>query len=237
MDLSHLNLEAPTGHPPHQWTETEKTNLTAALKQVADEEGRFSIVPGAHEFAGRPPPTAEDEARLTTALDKIFPNKESKMSQVNEPVDMNEVVTKSAEAADQLIKQDGWRIVHQLHASIIDSINQTGLVVLPIMANLDDYKLILKDPVGFDQRFQTLSNDISYLMVTSKALAAKSEGKVGTPDAADVELISSLTLDYTRLQGYIEQTVHPLILILVEELEEVGVTELKIEPKVGEQNV
>lgn len=40
--------------------------------QNNNESPAFSTVPGAHEFAGRPPPTPEDEARLKEALDKMF---------------------------------------------------------------------------------------------------------------------------------------------------------------------
>lgn len=228
MDLNHLRLEAPTGHPPHAWTDEEKAHLEDALRTVAKEEGRFSIIPGAHEFAGRPPPTPEQEAKLSAALDKIFPSKESNMTQATTAVDMNVVEQQSAEAAEQLLQQDGWSIVRELHAAALDSINQTGLAVLPIMANLDDYKLILNDPAGFEQRFETLTNDIAMVMVTAKALGEKSEGKKGKPTAEDIQLISSLTMDYTKVQGYIERTIQPLILVLVEELEAVGVTELNI---------
>jgi hypothetical protein len=230
MDLSNLTLQAPTGHPPHAWTPEERVALDKALRQVADAEGRFSKIPGAHEFADAPPPTVEDYRRFDKALDTIFDRKDSTMTEVTATTNIDDlIVTQSEEAATALLQQDGWAIVRELHAAALDSISQTGLAVLPIMANLDDYKLILKDPVGFEQRFETLSNDISMVMVTAKALGAKSEGKTGKPNAADIELISSLTMDYTKVQGYIERSIQPLILVLIDELEAVGVTELKIE--------
>lgn len=182
----------------------------------------------AHEFANRPPPTPEDEARLGAALDKIF-SKESKMEQATPTVDMNDVIQKSSEAADALLDQDGWSIVHAMHEATLTSISQTGLVVLPIMTNIDEYKLKLTDPEGFEKRFATLSNDITHLMVAVKALGAKSEGKKGKPTKEDLELISKLTMDYTRVQGHMEQAVQPLILVLVQELEAAGITELKVE--------
>lgn len=235
LHIEHLHLEAPTGHPPRAWTPEERVALDKALREVAKEEGRNKFIPGAHEFADRPPPTVDDYRRLDKALDKIFPSKDSNMSEVAQTVDMNDVIQKSAEASEQLLQQDGWSIVREMHASVLDSINQTGLVVLPIMANLDDYKLKLKDPQGFEQRFQTLSDDITSIMGTASVLGAQSEGKTGKPTEAEISQISGLTMAYTKVQGYIERTVQPLILVLVDELEAVGITELKIEQ--GKQDV
>lgn len=223
MDLNIGNFQAPTGYPPHVWTEQEKADLTTALKTVATAEGRLMDHACAHEFANRPPPTEADYARLDAALETIF-RKDTTMTEVN----MNDVVNKSAEAATELLKQDGWAIVRELHAASLDSINQTGLAVLPIMANLDDYKLILKDPDGFVQRFETLTGDIGKVMVTAKALGSASEGKTGTPTAEDINLIDSLSIGYTKVQGYIERTIQPLILVLIDELEAVGVQNLVI---------
>jgi hypothetical protein len=229
MDLSLCHFQAPTGHPPHVWTEEEKAGLVTALKHVAQVEGRdLSTIANAHEFAGRPPPTPEDEARLSAALDKIF-NKESTMQQETPNVDMNKVIEQSAEAANELLAQDGWSIVHQMQEAALNSISQTSLFVLPVGVNIQDYKLKLTDPEGFEKRFDTLSNDITHLMVAVKALGEKATGKKGKPTPADIELISKLTMDYTKIQGHIEQAVQPLILVLMEELEAVGITELNIE--------
>ena len=41
----------------------------------------LSTVANAHEFAGRPPPTPEDEARINATLDRIF-----KPAECQEPV-------------------------------------------------------------------------------------------------------------------------------------------------------
>jgi hypothetical protein len=229
MDLKFENIEAPTGHPPHAWTPEERVALDTALREVAEKEGRNKFIPGAHEFADRPPPTVDDYRRLDKALDKIFPSKESNMSEVAQTVDMNEVVATSEEAASELLKQDGWSIVRELHTAALDSINQTGLFVLPVTANIDAYKAKLKDPEGFAKRFETLSNDIMGLMTTLSALGAKSQGKTGKPTEADVAFLSTLTLDYAKVQGYIERTVQPLILVLADELEAVGITQLTIE--------
>lgn len=232
-----FDFQAPTGYPPHAWTSEEKAGLKEALETVATKESRhISHMANAHEFADRPPPTPEDEARLSATLDKIF-SKESNMENATQTVDMSEVAVKSAEAAEQLLAQDGWSIVRELHTAVLDSINATGLVVLPIMANLDDYKLTLKDPAGFEQRFETLTGDIAKVMVTTKTLADASLGKSGKPTPAELDDISRLTLDYTIVQGYIERTIQPLILVLVDELEAAGITELKVEAKEGIQDV
>jgi hypothetical protein len=42
-----VNLQAPTGQPPHKWSEQEKESLVSALKTVAAEEGR--VVEDSHE--------------------------------------------------------------------------------------------------------------------------------------------------------------------------------------------
>lgn len=151
------------------------------------------------------------------------------MEQATPTVDMNEVIEKSAEAANELLAQDGWAIVHQLHEAALTLINQTGLVVLPIMTNIEQYKLKLTDPVGFEKRFATLSNDVTHLMVAVKALGEKSKDKKGKPTAEELDTIGKLTMDYTKIQGHIEQAVQPLILVLIDELEAVGITELKVE--------
>lgn len=229
LQIEHLRLEAPTGNPPHAWTPEERVAFDKALREVARAEGRDKFIPGAHEFADRPPPTVDDYRRLDAALDKISQSKESNMSEVAQTIDMNEVVATSEAAAAELLKQDGWSIVRELHAAALDSINQTGLFVLPVTANIEAYKAKLKDPEGFSKRFETLSNDIMGLMTTVKALGAKSEGKTGKPTEADVAFLSSLTLDYAKVQGYIERTVQPLILVLADELEAVGITQLTVE--------
>lgn len=229
IQIEHLHLEAPTGHPPREWTPLDYAALDKALHEVARAEGRGQFIPGAHEFADHPPPTVDDYRRLDAALDKISQSKESNMSEVAQTIDMNEVVATSEEAAAELLKQDGWSIIRELHAAALDSINQTGLFVLPVTANIDEYKAKLKDPEGFSKRFETLSNDIMGLMTTVKALGTKSEGKTGKPTEADVAFISSLTLDYAKVQGYIERTVQPLILVLADELEAVGINKLSVE--------
>ncbi len=150
------------------------------------------------------------------------------MSQATETVNMQEVIESSESASKVLLQQDGWNIVRTMHAALLDTINQTGLFVLPVMQNLDDYKLKLVDPAGFEQKFGTLTRDITAVMVAAQEIGKKSEGKTGKPDEADLVLIDSLSLDYTRLQGYIENTVQPLILVLANDLEAVGIDKLSV---------
>lgn len=221
-----VRLQAPTGHPPHEWTKEEQDKLTKALKHIAIKENRigdaFSTIANAHEFSHLPPPTKEDEIHLNKTLDKIF-NQENKEMSTND-----EMVIKSAEAAEQLLEQDGWSIVKELNRAVVDSLNQTGLVVLPIMSKLDEYKTKLSDPEGFVTKFETLNKDILVLLEELRGLSALSEGKSGKPSPDEMETIQILTIGYTRIQGAIERSVHPLILNLVDELEAIGVTELSV---------
>lgn len=150
------------------------------------------------------------------------------MTQATETVNMQEVIETSESASIALLQQDGWNIVRTMHAALLDTINQTGLFVLPVMQNLDEYRTVLVDPTGFEQKFATLTRDITSVMVAAQALGTKSEGKEGKPTETDLNLIDSLSLDYTRLQGYIEQTIQPLILVLAGELEDVGINKLEV---------
>lgn len=56
-------------HPSGTWVSSRKAT-EAEFKAAQHQAMALSI--GAHEFAGRPAPTAEDESRLSAALDKIF---------------------------------------------------------------------------------------------------------------------------------------------------------------------
>lgn len=150
------------------------------------------------------------------------------MTEVTPTIIDETTINKSKDVAESLLQQDGWSIVNELHAAALDTINQTGLFVLPVMANLDDYNLILKDPVGFNKRFETLSNDIAALMITVKRLEQYADGKKGKPTLDEIDTISKITLEYSRVHSYIELTIHPLILVLTDELEAVGINELTV---------
>lgn len=147
---------------------------------------------------------------------------------MNEVVDMQEVELTSAVASNKLLAQDGWTIIRQLQTALLESINQTGLFTLPVTLNLDEYIKVIKDPEGFNARFATLTNDLMGLMVTAKSLGDRIGDKTGKPTEDELEIVGKITLDLTRLQGYIENTVHPLIIILADELEQVGINDLTV---------
>lgn len=146
----------------------------------------------------------------------------------------DEVAEKSAETAQELIKQSGWSIVAELSKVLAESINATALVTLPISVNLDEYKSKLTDPEGFEQKYNTLRKDVTAVSAALVALYEKHEGKDGAPTEDEIILVNGLTLGYTKVQGHLESAIHPLMLNLVLDLEAVGITELTIK---GEENV
>lgn len=151
-----------------------------------------------------------------------------------EPINALDLITedvadKSAEAAQELIKQSGWDIVAELAKALAEGINHTALVTLPLSANLDKYKALLSDPEGFEAKYNTLRKDITTISATMIALYEEHEGKVGAPTEEEFSLVNALTLGYSNIQGHLESAIHPLMLNLVAELEAVGITELTVE--------
>jgi len=142
-----------------------------------------------------------------------------------------EVADKSAEAAQELIKQAGWSIVAELGRTLAEGINATALVVYPISVNLEKYKAKLTDPEGFEAKYNTLRKDVKNISQALVGLYEHHDGKTGVPTEAELSLVNALTLGYTKVQGHLEQAIHPLMLNLVAELEAVGITELTIEEK------
>lgn len=143
----------------------------------------------------------------------------------------DDVIDKSAATATELLKQSGWDIVNEMAKAAADLINSTALVVLPVSVNMEEYKSKLTDPEGFENKFNTLRNDVLKATKVLSALHAEHEGRSGAPEEADMDLIQALTLGYSKLQTYIESAIQPLILNLVEQLETAGITELTVEGK------
>lgn len=139
------------------------------------------------------------------------------------------LIQSSSEAAVELIKQDGWSIVNELAKTVAHGINNTALVVLPVKVNLEEYKTKLVDPIGFEAKFNTLCKDVGIVNTAIKQLFDQHESKSGTPTPEDIGLINILTLGYSKIQGHLENAIHPLMLNLVDDLEAVGITELKVE--------
>lgn len=188
----------------------------------------LSSLINAHECTGTPTP--EDEARLDATLNKIFDRKESSMTNVTtqETINVAEVVETSATTAQELLKQAGWDIVNSLAATVAEGIQTTALVILPVAANLADYQTKLTDPKGFEAKFNTLKTDVQTMSKAVSVLFQQHDTKKGEPKPEELPLINTLTLGYSKVQGHLEAAIHPLMLNLVEELEEVGVTDLTI---------
>lgn len=140
-----------------------------------------------------------------------------------------DVETKSAEAATELLKQSGWDIINEMAKAVADGINSTALVVLPVSVNLEKYKALMTDPEGFENKFNTLRNDVQALTKAMLILHNQHDGKTGGAEGMDLGVLQALSMGYTKLQGHIESAVQPLLLNLVDELEAVGITELTVE--------
>ncbi len=141
----------------------------------------------------------------------------------------DEVADQSAEAAQELLKQAGWSIIAELGRALAQGINSTALVIYPISVKLDEYKTLLTDPEGFEAKYNTLRKDVAKVSAALVAMYEQHEGKTGEPTVDELPLVNALTLGYTKVQGHLEQAIHPLMLNLVTELEAVGITELTIE--------
>lgn len=151
-----------------------------------------------------------------------------------EPINAIDLITEdvadqSAQAAAELLKQAGWSIVAELGRALAQGINSTSLVVYPISVKLEEYKALLTDPEGFEAKYNTLRKDVASVAAVLVALYEKHEGKTGAPTEEELPLVNGLTLGYTKVQGHLEQAIHPLMLNIVAELEAVGITELSIE--------
>lgn len=177
------------------------------------------------DVAGKPPPTAEDEARLNAALDTIFnhtPAGNTQMSDVTKE-QLDQVVDQSAVAAEELLRQDGWAIVRALHIATAAAINATQVVVLPIAGNLNDILEKVSDPEGFDKAFSTVQGDILSVITKMEELLPKFSGKTGTPTPADQVLLGQLALEYSRLQNMADSAIQPLLFKLISEMQTAGI--------------
>lgn len=147
----------------------------------------------------------------------------------------DDVAKQSEEAAKALIQQAGWDIVNGMARAVAEGINSTALVVLPVKVNLEKYKAQLSDPEGFEAKFNTLTVDVTKVTAAMVALFEQHQDRKGAPkDDAENKLIGAITMGYTKIQGHLETTIHPLMLNIVSDLEAAGINELTVE---GEQNV
>ena len=195
----------------------------------------LSHIANAHEFAGRPPPTAADEQRINNSLDLIFNKGNTEMTEQTTPVEptltveqLEEMAEVSGKAASELLRQDGWAILTAMQKALLQGVNSTGLVVLPVMSNLDEVCGKVTDPEGLRKIMTTLQNDVSLFITGLNILSSRHEGKEGKPTEAEVEMMHEVSYGYSELQGHLERAINPLVLQVADILEAAGITELAI---------
>lgn len=190
----------------------------------------------AHEFANCPPPTAEDNQRLDKALNTIFNKGNIEMTEQavasQEPTITVEQLEEMAEttsfAASELLKQDGWAILTEMQKALLQGINSTGLVVLPVEANREEVMGKVSDPEGLAKILDTLRKDIIAIIESVRILSLKHVGKTGEPDQGDLVVIDAISAGYSTLQGHLERAINPLVLQVADILEAANITSLEI---------
>lgn len=190
----------------------------------------------AHEFAHCPPPTAEDYQRLDKALNTIFNKGNNEMTEqtaaIQEPTITVEQLEEMAEttsfAASELLKQDGWAILTEMQKALLQGINSTGLVVLPVEANREEVMGKVSDPEGLTKILDTLRKDIIAIIESVRILSLKHVGKTGEPDQGDLVVIDAISAGYSTLQGHLERAINPLVLQIADILEAANITSLEI---------
>lgn len=190
----------------------------------------------AHEFEDRPPPTAADYARLDKAMNTIFNKGNTEMTEqaiqtTDEEITvemLEEAGATSALAAMELFKQDGWAIVARMQKALLQGINATSLIVLPVVANLEEVSAKMTDPTGFKKIIATLQNDIGEVIKTVKVLGEQHVDKEGGVSADEMNLVDTISLGYSRLQDILDRAIQPLVLQVAELLEGAGITSLEL---------
>lgn len=141
---------------------------------------------------------------------------------------LEELAEQTSVVASELLKQDGWAILTQMQKALLQGINSTGLVLIPVLGNKADVLAKVSDPVGLDKILETLRLDITNVSAALKLLSVQHEGKKGEPEPADLLLIDKVSQGYSDLQGHLERAIQPLILQVVDILEAAGIHELEI---------
>lgn len=141
---------------------------------------------------------------------------------------LEEMAEVSGKAASELLRQDGWAILTAMQKALLQGVNSTGLVVLPVMSNLDEVCGKVTDPEGLRKIMTTLQNDVSLFITGLNILSSRHEGKEGKPTEAEVEMMHEVSYGYSELQGHLERAINPLVLQVADILEAAGITELAI---------
>lgn len=173
-----------------------------------------------------PEETPEVKEELDMALEGVLETKEVKDTASQEVTE--EILEQSAEAADGLLKQDGWAILRQLYLITAQSIESTKVVILPIMMDLDNILAKLSDPIAFKAILDNTRNDLSNMISALEMLNEKHYGKKGVPSDEDFELINIVSLGYTKIQAHMDSAIRPLLFSLIETMQEAGVDTLSL---------
>lgn len=135
----------------------------------------------------------------------------------------NEAVEMSADVTEALLLKEGWTILEELHKATFASVISTSLVMIPAMQNRDTILDKVSDPVAFSNNLETASSEISELVKSVQLLNNGHFDKKGSADLNDIELVSELTLGYSKIQTCMETAVQPLLLAMVEHMQEAGI--------------
>lgn len=135
----------------------------------------------------------------------------------------NKAVAASGEVCDALLMQDGWNILNELGKATHASVLSTSLVMIPAMQNKELILTKVSDPIAFNKNLETASDEIASLVKSLQVLQGGHYNKEGSPSIEDMDLISELTLGYSKIQTAMETSVHPLILAMVDHMQEAGV--------------
>ncbi len=127
------------------------------------------------------------------------------------------------EIADTLIQQQGWDILAELYKATFASIASTSIVVIPATRYKEEIISKVSDPEGFEKNLSTAGREIATLIKSVQLLQAGHASKRGTPTPEEYDLINDLTLGYSKVQLAIETAVQPLLMAMIQYLQEAGI--------------
>lgn len=137
--------------------------------------------------------------------------------------EFNEAVEMSADLSETLLMEQGWDILEELHKATFASVVSTSLIMIPAMQNKDKILANVSDPIAFSKNLETASTEIAGLVKSVQLLHNGHMEKKGSPTIDDMELVSDLTIGYSKIQTSMETSVQPLLLAMVDYLQEAGV--------------
>lgn len=151
--------------------------------------------------------------------------KEFQKTQVAESIqsDFNAAIEKSAEASEVLLVSNGWDILEELHKNVYASVVSTALIMIPATKNKEAILESISDPEAFTKNLNTASGEIANLVKAVQHLHNGHCEREGKPLPEDVQMISDLALEYSRIQTCMEASVQPLLLAMVNHMQEAGI--------------